>query len=333
MNFEELLDTMKLDAYERQQMSVFTLCVVENMIDKFASYGRFADFFEDCIIYAKAVRQPIDFAKLKTIRAAQPKPKKTSFSSPRAEAVDVNKATSDQIWLPASLNAWIHKSYAENIDRWTSYEASNEVRAYISRYGSKEIDKQRSRFMAQLETFTPEKIKEMEIKRSAFPNFDDMTHPYEAILETFVKMQEEATAPIPKETAFEDMPVRLTPLTCAGSIVQAKAKGDEKKAAWLLDQEYVLTGEVGESNAISYLNRLKLQRESITIDVHIEEQPKAQAYKKDSTNSNVIDISKYKTPENSKQIEDWLTSINVKEPESNYNPFDEEEDFDSPVLL
>jgi hypothetical protein len=64
---------------------------------------------------------------------------------------------------------------------------------------------------------------------------------------------------------------------------------------------------------------------TISNDIHIE-QPKTQQIKKDSTQSNLVDISKYRTSENSQQIDEWLKDIS-------YNPFNEIEDIDSPLQL
>lgn len=70
------------------------------------------------------------------------------------------------------------------------------------------------------------------------------------------------------------------------------------------------------------------------------EQPKTQQLKKDSISKIVVDISKYRTSENSQQIDEWLKDISYNIADEvkvfnspSYNPFEELEDFDSPLQL
>ncbi len=73
----------------------------------------------------------------------------------------------------------------------------------------------------------------------------------------------------------------------------------------------------------------KLEPQSITINDVVVEQPNTQQDKNLSIEPNLIDINKYKTPENSEAINQWLKTLE----NPGYNPFDEEEDLDTPLLL
>jgi hypothetical protein len=57
-------------------------------------------------------------------------------------------------WAPCSINAWQHKSYQDNIDRWMKYENSEAVQDYIKHFGSAYIKKQYTIFLRSLNLMT-----------------------------------------------------------------------------------------------------------------------------------------------------------------------------------
>jgi hypothetical protein len=95
----------------------------------------------------------------------------------------------------------------------------------------------------------------------------------------------------------------------------------------------------GDLSALAEM--FKIKPESTTLNNIPQEQPNTQAKEKDSTDRIVVDISKYKDPQQLKEIKDWLATVTygdnktvkavIEEPE--YNPFDQIEELDSTLFV
>lgn len=322
MNFEALTSTMNLSSADAKLMTVFTLSLLEKMHDKLPAYGNFKEFFEACISESNIMRQPINWKLLGEIRATQPK---KSYTTQKA-STSAPKPVEAKPWLPNGINVWQHKTRDENIERWNAYENSPEVRKYISAFGTTQIEKEYNHFMAVMDKLT-------------LPNKSTLASP--SIVESYAK-----------PTTAIQIAQELRNIDKINHYIMYGGEGYKNRLlySWAI-KDYVKTGHEDEEVALMYIDVFR-----ISLDLP----PRLSAkIKPGSITTNVVDSSR----SNTQQIENHLTTANVVsvikkehgiikdtgdsvefipnahkdykkfEAEVTYNPFDEEEELDSPVLL
>jgi hypothetical protein len=297
MNFEEMISNMHLNSTDAKYMTIFTLSLLEKMHDKLPAYGNFKAFFEECISQSNIMKQPINWQLLQQIRAEQPKvERKTTRQELKAQFIDADNGIIPDIDLTRE----------ENIKQWEIYEMS-------AQYWAQQSDRHRSILRNRKEKFM-ELIDCLADDRLLF------------------KHTPERIAKWKHRAKFDQ------------DLMKTKGEGFNPIGSFL----HNLVGN-------SMPNSVKLEPQSITFNDLHEEQPKTQEIEKDLTTDNVVRsfedvkktaktyeyyLDKYKDDPLSlaaiESVKDHLPRKEVKVIQKdivNYNPFNEEEILDSPLLL
>jgi hypothetical protein len=98
LNANEIIKSMNLDATQSEKMTVFTLSLLETMHLKLSASVHFEEFFESCISESNIMRQPINWQLLKEIRARQPKKWNTFKGMAKSKSSKVESAPMPKSW-------------------------------------------------------------------------------------------------------------------------------------------------------------------------------------------------------------------------------------------